>query len=127
MKESKVDMYNAEEYGPCHCMCHEDRNTLHFMPCCAYTYVPRAQAEETAAKLRAEKEKDQDEQKAELKKPEEWEKEVDYKIMDPDGWRNENIPWDQPITKEKFESLAMQSTIKLAGSKIKEKDPKNGA
>lgn len=29
--------------GPCNCMCH-DYKAMHFMPCCAFTYEPRALA-----------------------------------------------------------------------------------
>lgn len=38
--------------GPCDCGCHDHRDTMHFMPCCDYTYQPRAQAEAAAKKLR---------------------------------------------------------------------------
>ncbi|MDA2936492.1 hypothetical protein MYX06_04710 [Patescibacteria group bacterium AH-259-L05] len=49
----------------------------------------------------------------ELKKPEEWQKEFDFTVVDPDGWMSQRIPWDEPISREKFEELAMASTIKL--------------
>ena len=50
---------------------------------------------------------------AEFKKPEEWQKEFDFTVVDPDGWRSQQILWDEPISREKFEKLAMESTIKL--------------
>ena len=46
-----------------------------------------------------------------LRKAVEWESETDYVIVDADGWRNEGIPYDQPISEETFWRLFNQSTI----------------
>lgn len=45
------------------------------------------------------------------KTPSEWQKEFFYKVLDPDGWRNHNVPWDKPLTRAEFEALASESTI----------------
>ncbi len=41
------------EDGPCDCGCHDhSKGTMHIMPCCAYTYRSRAEAEVEARKER---------------------------------------------------------------------------
>ena len=48
-----------------------------------------------------------------LKKPEEWQKEFGFTVIDPDGWSNSGISWEKPISKEHFEQLASLSTIRF--------------
>ncbi|MFC1644983.1 hypothetical protein ACFL08_03080, partial [Patescibacteria group bacterium] len=48
----------------------------------------------------------------ELKKPEVWEKELDARALDPDGWRMEKLDWNTPVTRKKFEELIALSTIR---------------
>ena len=49
-------------------------------------------------------------EEAEAKTPSEWQKEVDFTVIDPDGWRTADIPWEQPISRALFDKLAAQST-----------------
>lgn len=45
-----------------------------------------------------------------LRTPSEWERELDIKVLDADGWDDEN-PWSKPIIREEFESRAALSTV----------------
>lgn len=49
--------------------------------------------------------------RGELKTPDEWCEELDAQILDPDGWRQDNMPWDLPITREEFDQLMVPCTI----------------
>lgn len=49
---------------------------------------------------------------AELKRPEEWEPIVGVQIVDPDGWRKDGKPFDEPITRREFEERAAPSTVR---------------
>ncbi len=40
------------EDGPCDCGCHDHKGMMCIMPCCAYTYQPRADAEVEARRAR---------------------------------------------------------------------------
>lgn len=46
-----------------------------------------------------------------MKTPTEWEKFTGITIMDPDGWRRDNKPWDDPISQREWEMRMMDSTI----------------
>lgn len=35
------------------------------------------------------------------------------RVLDPDGWRDDNLPWDAPITEGEFIRRAMRSTVCL--------------
>lgn len=37
--------------GPCACPCHDNSSIMHFVPCCHFTYQPRARASAAAARL----------------------------------------------------------------------------
>lgn len=42
--------FQTAEDGPCSCPCHDNENCIHIVPCCAYTYQQRAEAEAAALK-----------------------------------------------------------------------------
>lgn len=46
-----------------------------------------------------------------MKTPDEWAAEHDVLILDPDGWRRDGKPWDEPLTEEDFLDRMAQSTI----------------
>lgn len=48
-----------------------------------------------------------------LRMPEEWERILGFWVRDPDGWRNNNLPWDEPLTRDEFQELAAESTTEL--------------
>lgn len=48
-----------------------------------------------------------------LKTPEEWCKIYKIRVIDPDGWRQENIEWEDKINEETFNRLARVSTCTL--------------
>ena len=53
-----------------------------------------------------------------FKTPEEWQKIKEVKIYDPDGWRTDKKPFDEPISEEEFERRAIDSTVMVnIGSK----------
>jgi len=43
--------------------------------------------------------------------PSEWEVIDNIKVLDPDGWRMDNRPWDVPITREEWDRRMSHSTI----------------
>ena len=43
--------------------------------------------------------------------PSEWEVIDNIKVLDPDGWRMDNRPWDVPITREEWDRRMLRSTI----------------
>ncbi len=49
--------------------------------------------------------------RGQLKTPEEWCEEFNAQIMDPDGWRYDNMPWDLPITREEFDDRMRRCTV----------------
>lgn len=55
----------------------------------------------------------QTEQLEVLKTPEEWQKECDFTVFDPDGWRETNTDWNTLITNRRFHQLASRSTLKF--------------
>lgn len=34
-------------------------------------------------------------------------------VLDPDGWREDGLPWDAPITEAEFGRRAMRSTVRM--------------
>lgn len=46
-----------------------------------------------------------------LRTADQWASETDCVILDPDGWINEGIPYDEPIDKDTFDRLKSQSTL----------------
>ena len=48
-----------------------------------------------------------------LRYPEEWEEIEGVWVRDPDGWRNNNIPWDMPISHATWQTLSGVSTIEI--------------
>ena len=50
-----------------------------------------------------------------IKTPDQWCAEYGYKVLDPDGWRNENASWDEPIDRETFLRRLMVCTIMKVG------------
>lgn len=57
---------------------------------------------------------------SETKTSEEWEKEADFTVQDPDGWDRANLlfSWfSEQITQDEFYSRAMRSTIYAKGRK----------
>jgi hypothetical protein len=57
----------------------------------------------------------------ELKQPQEWAKADGYVILDPDGWRNEKLDFDEPCTQELYERLLPWCTIEWIPAKQKAK------
>ena len=53
-------------------------------------------------------------ERGETKPASEWQKEVDFTVIDPDGWRGADIPWEHPISRSLFDKLAAQSTLALS-------------
>ena len=53
-------------------------------------------------------------EKDKLKTPDEWCKFHDLRIMDPDGWREDNKSWSDLITDKEFQKRAMASTVSLS-------------
>ncbi len=49
--------------------------------------------------------------------PTEWEKITGIRILDPDGWRQDNKDWWEPIDEEEWEKRMMQSTIQMGMTK----------
>ncbi|PTR30603.1 hypothetical protein C8K36_102455 [Rhodococcus sp. OK519] len=49
-----------------------------------------------------------------LKTPTEWCTEKSIHILDPDGWRYDNKPWDEPLTEDDFLHRAGMSTSNMA-------------
>lgn len=45
---------NSLASGPCDCVCHNQKGVMHTVPCCAYTYIPREEAETKVAKITVE-------------------------------------------------------------------------
>ena len=45
------------------------------------------------------------------KKPSDWATELGVTILDPDGWRQERVSFEEPCTKEEFDRRMMVSTI----------------
>lgn len=50
-----------------------------------------------------------------IKRPDTWMKITGIWVMDPDGWRNEGIPWSRKITEKRFRQLCRPSTCSLPG------------
>lgn len=46
-----------------------------------------------------------------LKKPEEWGKILGWRVLDPDGWRKDDKPWEEPITENEYMERLFWSTI----------------
>jgi hypothetical protein len=46
-----------------------------------------------------------------LATPDEWSKRFGIKVWDPDGWRSDGKPWDEPISEDEFERRAAVSTV----------------
>uniref|UniRef100_A0A6M3JVU2 Uncharacterized protein n=1 Tax=viral metagenome TaxID=1070528 RepID=A0A6M3JVU2_9ZZZZ len=44
-------------------------------------------------------------------RPNEWAKEENIKILDPDGWRNDNKDFNEPITYDEYLQRMVRSTI----------------
>lgn len=43
--------------------------------------------------------------------------EYGLRVLDPDGWRNARVWWDEPITHREFLTYAMNSTIEIVDFK----------
>ena len=52
------------------------------------------------------------------KPPSEWEQALGLKILDPDGWRRQDIDFDIPIIFTVFKSLMLPSTCDFSRCKI---------
>lgn len=50
-----------------------------------------------------------------LKTPDEWCRELNAKVLDPDGWRNAGRKWEDPVSREQFDALLAGSTIDSSG------------
>lgn len=49
-----------------------------------------------------------------IKRPaEEWQGRLGYEVLDADGWRNAGVHWETPITRNQYEHLAIDSTVRL--------------
>lgn len=44
--------------------------------------------------------------------PDDWSIDYGVTILDPDGWRRDGQPWDEPITESDFFARMVQSTIR---------------
>lgn len=48
-------------------------------------------------------------------RPDFWAKSEGIVILDPDGWRDDNKPWDEPIGFEEWQVRRNKSTIMFVG------------
>ena len=48
-----------------------------------------------------------------MKSPDQWCKITGIQVMDPDGWRQEGLPWSTRISQSKFLRLVIPSTCSL--------------
>lgn len=48
-----------------------------------------------------------------LRTPQEWCDLLGIEVLDADGWRWDNKPWDEPITEEEFVARSADCTIRF--------------
>lgn len=52
-----------------------------------------------------------------LQKPEQWAKEKDFTILDPDGWRKNSLlgqkDFEEEISEEEFDQRLLESTVQF--------------